>query len=49
MTSFYGYSSEPGGGATWVSYYVVAVSTNGLESQLHDRYATYIPNGIPPY
>lgn len=47
VTSFYGYDSIPAG--TAVGYYVVAVSASGIESQVYTRYATYIPNGVPPY
>jgi hypothetical protein len=46
VTSIYGYGSIPGA-STAVGYYVVAVS-GGVESA-YGTYATYIPNGIPPY
>jgi subtilisin family serine protease len=48
VTSFYGYSSVPGGDTTAVGYYVTAVSASGRESSW-SQYETYIPNGTPPF
>jgi subtilisin len=45
VTSFYGYNSQPATIA--VSYYVVGY-TSGVETEFV-MYATYIPNGTPPF
>ena len=47
VASFYGYSIWPSA-ATAVSYYVVALSSGGIESPFLGMFATFIPIGVPP-
>lgn len=48
VSSFYGYGTQLAPPGTSVSYYVVAY-TPSIESSWYATYATYIPNGTPPY